>query len=33
MGGIKLEDIPHYTYDDYKQWDGKWELIQGMRRQ
>lgn len=21
---------PHYTYDDYCQWDGKWELIEGM---
>ena len=21
---------PHYTYDDYCQWEGKWELIEGM---
>jgi len=22
--------IEHYTYDDYKNWDGEWELIEGM---
>lgn len=21
---------PHYTYDDYCQWEGNWELIEGM---
>ena len=21
--------IPHYTYDDYIQWEGRWELIEG----
>lgn len=21
---------PHYTYDDYRQWEGRWELIEGM---
>ena len=21
---------PHYTYDDYSQWEGRWELIEGM---
>ncbi len=21
---------PHYTYEDYCQWEGKWELIEGM---
>ena len=21
--------IPHYTYEDYKQWKGNWELIDG----
>lgn len=30
MGAIKLEDIPRYTYDDYKQWEGQWELISGV---
>jgi len=24
------EDLPHYTYDDYTQWEGKWELIHGI---
>ena len=22
--------IEHYTYDDYKNWDGEWELIDGL---
>jgi len=22
--------LPHYTYDDYKNWEGKWELIDGI---
>jgi Uma2 family endonuclease len=30
MGALKLEDIPRYTYDDYKLWDDKWELIYGV---
>jgi len=30
MGAIKLDDIPHYTYDDYKLWSGEWELIYGV---
>ncbi|MEP6596015.1 MAG: hypothetical protein ABJA71_08705 [Ginsengibacter sp.] len=21
---------PHYTYDEYCQWEGRWELIEGM---
>jgi Uma2 family endonuclease len=25
-----LEDIPHYTYEDYIQWEGRWELIYGV---
>ncbi len=24
------EAIEYYTYDDYKQWDGEWELIDGI---
>lgn len=27
---LKLEDLPHYTYDDYVQWEGRWELIHGI---
>ncbi|MCP5106721.1 MAG: Uma2 family endonuclease [bacterium] len=32
MGAVALkpEDLPHYTYDDYVQWEGGWELIQGV---
>ncbi len=22
--------IPHYTYEDYKNWEGRWELIEGI---
>jgi len=27
---LRLEDLPHYTYDDYVQWEGQWELIRGI---
>jgi len=31
MGVLSLEDLPHYTYDDYKTWKGNgWELIYGQ---
>lgn len=30
MGALKLEDLPHYGYDDYKIWEGQWELIDGI---
>jgi len=30
MGAIRLEDLPHYTYDEYKMWEGRWELIYGI---
>ena len=31
MGALKLEDLPYYTYDDYKTWEGNdWELIYGQ---
>jgi len=29
MGALKLEDL-QYTYDDYKSWEGDWELIEGV---
>jgi len=29
MGVLKLEDIA-YTYDDYKLWEGDWELYDGI---
>ena len=24
------DEFPHYTYDDYKIWEGNWELIDGI---
>ena len=27
---LQMEDLPHYTYDDYIQWEGSWELISGI---
>ena len=30
MGALRLDDLPHYVYDDYKIWEGKWELINGV---
>ena len=30
MANLQLEDLPHYTYDDYVQWEGRWELIHGV---
>ena len=29
MGALR-DDLPHYTYDDYKIWEGNWELIDGI---
>ena len=30
MGILKQEDLPEYTYDNYQQWEGDWELIEGV---
>ncbi|OGW13690.1 MAG: hypothetical protein A2W77_07045 [Nitrospinae bacterium RIFCSPLOWO2_12_39_16] len=30
MKGIKIDYIPRYTYNDYVQWEGRWELIEGI---
>lgn len=30
MSSPRWEDLPHYTYDDYVQWGGRWELISGV---
>ncbi len=30
MGAIKLEYLPHYTYEDYLAFEGKWEIINGV---
>lgn len=28
MSAVKL--LPHYSYDDYCNWEGRWELIEGL---
>jgi len=30
MANLQFEDLPHYTYDDYVQWEGRWDLIHGV---
>lgn len=31
MGALRIEDaFPRYSYDDYRHWEGKWELINGI---
>jgi len=30
MSDVKHKYLPHYTYEDYKSWEGKWELINGI---
>lgn len=30
MGVAKLENIPQYTYEDYKHWEDEWEIIDGI---
>ncbi|TQV65271.1 MAG: Uma2 family endonuclease [Halothiobacillaceae bacterium] len=30
MGHAQRFDLPHYTYDDYRLWEGRWELIDGI---
>jgi len=30
MSAIKKEYLPNYAYDDYKKWEGNWELIYGV---
>lgn len=31
MGALQLDDLPHYTYEDYKNWDSQnWELLYGV---
>jgi Uma2 family endonuclease len=27
---LRVEDLPHYIYDDYAQWEGKWEILEGI---
>ena len=30
LTALKIEDLPQYTYNDYAQWEGRWELINGI---
>jgi Uma2 family endonuclease len=30
MGALKEEYLPYYTYSDYVQWEGNWEIISGV---
>jgi Uma2 family endonuclease len=30
MSGIKIQHLPQYTVSDYEQWEGNWELIDGI---
>lgn len=30
LTALKNEDLPHYTYKDYSQWEGRWEVIHGI---
>ncbi len=30
MSAIRKKYLPHYTYDDYKEWKGDWEIIHGI---
>ena len=30
MVALKYENFQYYTYQDYKEWDGRWELIDGI---
>lgn len=30
MSSLKSIHVPHYTHEDYLQWEGRWELIHGI---
>lgn len=30
MKNIKIDYVPRYTYSEYANWEGRWELIQGV---
>jgi len=30
MSEVNLKYLPQYTYEDYENWEGKWELINGI---
>ena len=27
---LRREELPNYTYADYAQWEGRWELMDGV---
>src|SRR5690606_8258397 len=27
---LEARDLPHYTFEDYERWEGRWELIYGI---
>ena len=30
MSDVRYSYLPNYTYEDYKNWEGKWELMNGI---
>lgn len=30
LPALKIDDLPHYTYDDYLNWEGNWEIVKGI---
>jgi Uma2 family endonuclease len=28
--GLPAEKLPHYTYEEYRLWEGDWEIIEGL---
>jgi Uma2 family endonuclease len=30
MDALTINDLPHYTYEDYISWEGRWEIIRGI---
>ena len=30
LPALQIEDLPHYTYDDYQNWEGSWEIVRGI---
>ena len=30
MNTLRIDYVPRYSYSDYEQWEGRWELIQGI---
>ncbi len=30
MYKLQPDDLPHYSYDDYILWEGRWEIISGL---